>query len=364
MGLGRIAIIALLVHSLMSVSCAPLRPAIEEDTNRVSGGKQAQLTIQAEAPGSSPSGSIVGCMRPALDAAGVDWSSEYLRGFLGHAFTFSMNGEVHQAINWEWSYFHEMLDYLNFETISAQLHGDNGVSREEHDRVKMKAWIEVRQAIDEGYPAIAWQVMTLEMKKSRPKPALWSLIVGYDEVAETYLVSHDNFGEFTIRWDGFGHTDPANLVLVWIFRPSTESPDPAAHRRAIKRAIDSSKGMYPGHTQAPAHGLAAWELWLMSFAKGTVSIPHVSHHAAFLIDARGAAAIYLREIESLFPDGANAFLCEAANRYGQVVYRMEELRSLFSRPEPDLKLGTEILTKALESERAALAALQQALESE
>jgi hypothetical protein len=51
------------------------------------------------------------------------------------------------------------------------------------------------------------------------------------------LVRHGDYGEFPIRWDSFGRT-----VWLWIFKPLTESLDPAAHRRAIERAIESSKG--------------------------------------------------------------------------------------------------------------------------
>lgn len=68
-------------------------------------GKKVQLSIQVEIPGNTPRGSLLGCLPPALLAADVDWSCDYLRGYLGHAFAFSMNpdgGEVAQAINWEW----------------------------------------------------------------------------------------------------------------------------------------------------------------------------------------------------------------------------------------------------------------------
>ena len=77
---------------------------------------------------------------------------------------------------------------------------------------------------------------------------------------------------------------------------------------------------YPS-TVPSAHGLAAWELWRAAFNEGTVSIPSVAHHADFLIDARRAAAKYLR-----------------------------------------VSRGADILSRAFEAERAALASLQQALE--
>ena len=250
-----------------------------------------------------------------------------------------------------------MLDYLNFEADGVGLPGNEGVSQEEHDKAKRRVRKTVRRAIDAGYPTVAWEVMTLEMSKTRPKPALYSLIVGYDEGAGTYLVRHGDYGEFSIRWDGFGRT-----LRLWIFKPLTESLDPAAHRRAIERAIESSKGLYPGHTLSAAHGLAAWEMLLSAFEKGTVSVSSITDHASFLIDARRAAATYLRSVESHFPKSATAYLQDVARSYDRAIAHLFALRALFGEVEPDLSRGTDILSKALEAERAAPESMQQALE--
>ncbi len=71
-------------------------------------------------------GSFAGCLRPALRAAGVDWSLEHLRGYLGPAFAFSMKpdgGHLNQADNYEWFYFYDMLDFLEHESVSVALKG-------------------------------------------------------------------------------------------------------------------------------------------------------------------------------------------------------------------------------------------------
>ena len=67
-----------------------------------------------------------------------------------------------------------MLDYLNFEADGVELPGNEGVSQEEHNKAKRRVWETVRRAIDAGYPTVAWEVMTLEMSKTRPNPALYS----------------------------------------------------------------------------------------------------------------------------------------------------------------------------------------------
>lgn len=329
------------------------------------GGGQVQLDIEAEPWG----GDIVGCLRPALRAAGVDWSAEYLRGYLGSAFTFSMKedgGHLEQADNYQWSYFYEMLDFLGYEHINASLRGDdNAVTPEEHTKAKAQAWEMVRSAIDDGYPAIVWQAMTKEMRQSGGHgiPWLWSLIVGYDAADETYTVHHAGQGEFAIRWDAFGHADPVNWFYVMVLRPKTEAFDaPGASRRAIQRAIESSQGMRPG-VKAPAHGLAAWQMWLEAFRDGTVSAHEVSRHADFLIEARTSAAVYLTEIEPHFPENAHASLRDAGEWYDEVVDAMSDLRDLSTSGELDLQAGATILTKGFEAERAAVASLQRVLEA-
>ena len=46
----------------------------------------------------------------------------------------------------------------------------------------------------------------------------------------------------------------------------------------------------------------------------------------------------------------------------EAIAKIDALRALFVEAEPDLSRGTDLLSKALEAERAALASMQQALE--
>ena len=313
-------------------------------------------------------GSFAGCLQPALRATGVEWSQEHLRGYLGPAFAFSMEpggGRLSQAENYEWHHFYGMLDFLEHESVSVALKGVIAVPPEEHDAAKARGWEMVRRALDDGYPAIVWQAMTQETRQSgrRPIPFLWSLITGYDEEAGTYSVHHGAAGHFTIGWDAFGHSDPVNWFCIMVFRPLTEPFDgAAASRQALERALEASRGERPG-VRAPAHGLAAWEMWLQAFRDGTVDVDAVGGHAAFLIEARWAAATYLREVEPHFSEAARPELRSAADSYDRVTARISELRALCAADEPDLSRAAEVLATALEAERAALASLQQALDA-
>jgi hypothetical protein len=64
--------------------------------------KEKKVILEISPEG--PHGSVVGCLRPALKAAGKDWSVPFINGYLGIAFAFSMNpdgGNVWQAGHYE-----------------------------------------------------------------------------------------------------------------------------------------------------------------------------------------------------------------------------------------------------------------------
>jgi hypothetical protein len=350
---------------VIMLCCSPLMISSPHAQEEEIKGKRIELDIEAEKYRSS----IIGCLRPALKVAGTDWSKDYLSGYLGSAFAFSMKedgGKLNQADNHEWSYFWRMISPLNKRQISASKKKDDPDWKEKHIAAKKEAWNKIRSDIDKGYPTIVWQPMTAETKASgkRPIPFLWGLIIGYDQDAETYIVHHSGSGKFEIRWDAFGHSDGANWFCVMTFKPIEEPFDIVnANRKALTHAIESSQGKRPG-VRAPAHGLSAWEMWLKAFKNGTVQTGMVNRHATFLIKARGAAAVYLREIQSHFPERTRTHLQEAANAYDRVVSEIEELRAICAPDNPDLQKGSQTLAKALEAERFAITNLKSALESE
>jgi len=307
-----------------------------------------------------PYGSLTGSLLPALHAAGVDWSLEYLKGHLGSAFAFSMKkdgGRLWQASNYDRSISPRITSHLDHTMLDASRSAAYAVPPD-HAETKAEAWETVRRAIDDGYPAV------VRMKDTgyHPLPGPWSLIVGYNEAAETYTVHHAGYGKYTTRRDGFGPTDPVDWKHIMVFRPQTRPLDViASGRRAIEHAIESSQGKHRG-SDASAHGLAAWEMWLDAFQEGTVSVDAAPHHAAFLVDARQAAATYLRQIAPHFPPTASPPMITAAEGYEQVVADIAALRELCAGTDPDLQRGAQILSRALQAERSALASLAQVLE--
>lgn len=323
---------------------------------------------------------LEGCLAPAFQVAGWNWSKEFIQSYRGLAFVFNMRedgGNVWHRENYMYGdYSIELLEQLgdSFESFYASLEGENPVTLERMAIIRANAWDSVRSAIDKGLPAVVWEPVSREMAYEHPNPMLmrlpswWSLIVGYDELSETYIVdSPQSGGRFTIRWDAFGDNERSRRFWIMIIKPAVDSFDAVkTHNIAIKRAIDAANGMRPGnHTEATTHGLAAWEMWLEGFRKGNLSTQHINHHASFIKLTRGWAQSYLKKISSHFPEDTRKPLLTAIEHYKGVSDAMGDLIDLNLKPDStDFEAGERILFRALEYERAALDNLQNVLEKE
>ena len=232
----------------------------------------------------------------------------------------------------------------------------------------MEAWDAVRVSIDARIPAIVWSAMNKETEESGKKPYMWSLIVGYDEAAGTYIVHHNHLGKFTIRWDDFGHVGSAQWFCVMVVEPGSKPLDDLeANRGVIRRAIEASHGKRPANFEdATAYGLAAWEMWLDGFRKETIDVSAIHHHARFLKTSRSSAVVYLKEIEPYFPERARGPLREAVEQYETVTDAAKELHELAYgqdfQEKPNLKKGARILARIMEHERLGLDKLQEVLD--
>ncbi|MBT7859724.1 MAG: hypothetical protein HN712_05400, partial [Gemmatimonadetes bacterium] len=120
--------------------------ALQSWQGRISIVDLHELDIRAD----WPAGSLAGSLGPALKVAGIDWSRDYVRGFLGSAFSFSMKKDG--KLLWQDSRDEQFLspqvtEYLDHTTID--------VTRfESKSAAEAEAWDKVRGAIDEGYPAV------------------------------------------------------------------------------------------------------------------------------------------------------------------------------------------------------------------
>jgi len=315
-----------------------------------------------------PHGNFIGCIRPALRAAGCDWPVENLQAFLGPAFTFSMQrdgGNVWQAGNYEWFYFFPMLNHFGdgIQVLSGSLKGSNPVTPEAFKALKEQAWQDIRKSIDEGIPAVIWSAMTEAQRLTgkHPLPFMWSIVVGCNDGDGTYTVRHSGAGEITIRWNALGHADPVNwFCAILIRRGARLQNEKIAHRAVLDHAIRSSKGEFPGG-EAPAHGIAAWKLWLKTFEKGKVNRGAAESHANFLIQSRGAAAAYLRSVGASLGSNAQKPALDASLLYEELAQTLRQFSVCCSNDAPDDKKATELLSIALEKELKAIEKLRETL---
>lgn len=245
-------------------------------------------------------------------------------------------------------------------TCTAYAQDENSASR----KVKKRMEIDIR-------PAVVYQPISDEMADEAPNPMLmrlpsmWNLIVGYDELANTYVIdSHASKGRFTVGWNTFGNNDRSRKFCVVIVKPRTTSFDTLKPlRTTIRRAIEAAQGMRPANTtEATAHGLAAWEMWYNAFQRKNVSTGEIKHHANFLKRSRGWAIAFLNGVAHHFPEDARIPLHAAIKHYEAVTAAMDDMLNLEPYDAMDIQEGTKILSRALENERAALANLQKVLD--
>ena len=255
-----------------------------------------------------------------------------LQGVMGHAFHFEMvagGGDVmHDNMDWG-----PALDFLpqfaRFRSFKATKH-DAGIDL---PGLKREARDAVRTGLQNGYPALVWQPMSLAQKAS-DHPAhhayCWGLIVGYNEHEESYTVRHPFVGPtYTVRFDLIGHTDPAELFSVMVYDGPNPTDERELHLTALRNAVAFAHATrFTGDDEGNArrrarpHGFAAYELWREAFAAEDVPTFKSHHHIVVLLARRLAAASYLREVESLFPNAA-AELKAAAMHYD---HELEPLR--------------------------------------
>ena len=257
------------------------------------------------------------CLTPLMQVVGrPEWSRARLEGFMGHAFHFEMvedgGGVMHDNIDWGLA-----LDFVpqlaEFREFNANKH-DTDVDL---PALKREARDAVREGLEEGFPALVWQPMSLEQKAS-DHPAhhayCWGLVVGYNEAEETYTVRHPYVADtYTVRYDLIGHADPVEWFNVKVYVQPVAQDEKEMHRTALGNAIAFARGVRytdeqffknNGNPSIP-YGFAAYELWREAFESKDVPLEISHHHAETLKGRRLLAAEYMRELVALFPKAAD-----------------------------------------------------------
>ena len=176
-----------------------------------------------------------GALHDMLQAAGhSQWSPARVQGVLGNAFSFETRkgaARVWQEASLDWWLFLQILPELDLgcriqrfqvrhqEDAPWSPGGPGSGFQPRHQgksqALKAAAWEAVRESIDRGIPAVAWNPMSFEQAEAGLSARDWGLLVGYDLPDETYSVRHNYVrDDFTVRYDEIGHTEPSELFCV------------------------------------------------------------------------------------------------------------------------------------------------------
>ena len=347
------------------------------------------MSVLVDAKPSQPNlTTLVSSLHPLMQSARrEEWSTARLRGVLGHAFSFEMReggGEVYHDANLDrWLYagrgsyqppteagsydvFPEIAQFRVFQATKYDVDVDLPA-------LKAEARDAVLASLQQGIPALAWQPMTPEQKASGLGAGCWALIVGYDDAEETYTVRHKWLSDdFTVRFDAIGHSDPpVERFCVMIYDKPTMADEKRTHLTALRNAVAFANGRRYDPASAvyeiDANGFAAYELWREALASEEASPHHSQFHARILRARRLAAAAYLRELVTIFPEAADA-LETGATHYDREFEAADPLHELCDAAHQaktfsaaDRARASELVADALRADRDAVAQIEAAL---
>ena len=339
---------------------------------------------------------VAGSLHDMLQAAGhSEWSEARLLGVLGNAFSFETRKNakrVWQEANLDWWLFLEILPELElgcriqrFQVRQEPKPDSRGSGfRPQHQgkskALKAAAWNAVRASIDRGIPAVAWNPMSFEQAEAGLSARDWGLIVGYDELGDTYTVRHKYVHsgppdyapkDFTVRYDAIGHTEPSELFCVLVYDGPESVDEALVHVWALRNAVAFANGTRYDPKESTYHvdarGFAALELWGEALKSGTADPELARYQIRELRELRGYAAAYLREIVGIFPAAASE-LEKAAEQYDGVVEVTNRLHALCEKAKESGEFradaGVEarnLVAVALQAEREAIVGIKATL---
>jgi RNA polymerase sigma-70 factor (ECF subfamily) len=303
----------------------------------------------------------------ALHASGSDWSFGYLDGALGSAFQFAVEenvGGTEPTAVLEWGAWFQALKRLDYEVrvFDARRRSFSPAvvpqTEEEFRACQAAAWDAARAGIDRGVPAIAWMPITPK-QKARGEGCEYALLVGYDTATGCYHVRMPGRALWTIPWDGFGRADPINWFNVIVLGAARPGDAREREREALRFAVAHARSTHP------RRGLAAYAAWRQALDLGKLPGGNAPRLARWQHEAKGNAALFLREIAGRFP-AATESLNRAGADYGRVSDAWAAYAELHQPDAPltdaaRLDAAREALERARAAEEAAVAALEEAL---
>lgn len=189
------------------------------------------------------------------------------------------------------------------------------------------------------------------------------IIIGYQEDGEEWICLHP----YQFNTDPFVETKWPWGVGVFTSRKDQQPDRKACVRKSLELALKMDSTKHKGDYRC---GQEAWNYWIATleddarFAPNLEESKQFSQHGNFwifesLIDARKAAAIYLRDVARDFPGDAQGHLTSAAENYEEMVEVLSPRPTWEIAPPPWDTESVKAWTGAMRHEQARL--LRQAL---
>lgn len=301
---------------------------------------------------STPSGAIAGLLRFLKD----ERTLHYQMGTTGFAFRTNVGDQACPsspcAFNWE-HFLPRALMLLGYDCTFVQSFKSSFLFEKRLE----EAHSLVRRSIDEGVPVIGWHLDLPE----------FGVIRGYDDDKRLFHVDTvlSEPGERTLEFAKLGQMDTEALFVLRIGE-RFETDESVCAKRAIEYALFHSASESPISKNYET-GMQAYNKWMDALLREDVDPFGNSYNPRVLLEARIAAADYLRSVGGLFADEDREMIEDAAVHYDQAADAFMLFSGLFAFPGDEqllkdklnLQKGIGWLSRARSEEQKALELLAQ-----
>lgn len=319
---------------------------------------------------------LASCLCSLLQAVGrPEWTMARLQGVLGHAFQFDMKeGGLHvNHDHLDWGPAVDVLPRIaQFQTFMA----DENDQNVDLPTLKREARAAVVNALERGAPTLVWSPISRTMREGGHHHGVcWGLIVGYSESAETYTVRHPFVEQtFSVRYDEVGQSEEIESIYMKVYCNPSTADEMTTHHTALQTAVAiahstrfAADDERNANRRATPHGFAAYETWCKALESEDVPPNTTHHHLEMLMWRRVAAATYLQDLVSVFPE-AGKQLAAAASRYDREMESLHPLHNLCDAAcerqawhAEDRAEARRLIGDALQADREAIARIEAAL---
>lgn len=223
-----------------------------------------------------------------------------------------------------------------------------------------EALLFVQSSIDNGIPALAWDLFVPE----------FGIIYGYDD-RQQLLNCKDTAEDGLLPYYKLGRGRIGELFVLGVI-DTFEVDETVALRGALDMIIEHAFKHQPRHDEEPyRNGLAGYEAWIQAFLSQSVEVIGNAYNALVVSDAREYAYRFLAGLaEKRFNDSSiwqeiSRLAAAAAEHYREVARNLAEIRKLFPFPQggtpndPKIaQIAIKLLEQALATEERGIQQLQ------